>query len=250
MSFQFMPLYTGDYLRDTQHLDCSEHGIYCLLLMHCWDQKGPVPLDERKQLGISRARSGGEIEALRRVVAEVFIKTDDGWYNKRMAEEVAKAEKLSGSRREAGIKSAETRRKLRSASAEQVLNKCSTSAGTPTPTPTPTTTTTPIPTPTQIKTPLSGKPDARSSLREDAKQILDYLNGITGRKFRPVDANLVPIMARLRSKATVVDCYDVINDKWEQWKSDERMAEFVRPKTLFSATNFEQYFGNLPEEQS
>ena len=110
MSFAFLPLYTGDYLRDTQHLSCSEHGIFLKLLMHCWDQRGPAPLDERKLCGIVNARSTDEIEAMRRVLSEFFIRMDDGHYNKRMTEEVAKAEGLSQVFREAGLKSANVRR--------------------------------------------------------------------------------------------------------------------------------------------
>lgn len=47
MAFKFMPLYVGDYQQDTQHLDCTEHGIYVLLLMACWSLRGPLPKDER-----------------------------------------------------------------------------------------------------------------------------------------------------------------------------------------------------------
>lgn len=102
MSFAYLPLYTGDYLRDTQHLSCSEHGIYIKFLMHCWDQKGPIPKDERKQSGICNARSGDEIEAMRRVRQEFFVMMEDGWYNPRMQQEIEKAENISGERSKAG----------------------------------------------------------------------------------------------------------------------------------------------------
>ena len=102
MSFAFLPLYTGDYLRDTQHLSCSEHGVFLKLLIHCWDQRGPVPLDERKQTGITNARSGDEIEALRRVLGEFFVRMEDGWYNHRMQMEVERANAISAGRSAAG----------------------------------------------------------------------------------------------------------------------------------------------------
>jgi uncharacterized protein YdaU (DUF1376 family) len=109
MSFAYMRLYTGDYQRDTQHLSCSEHGIYLKLLMHCWDQKGPAPLDERRLVGIVNARSGDEIEALRRVLSEFFTKMEDGWYNKRMAEEIAFSDHIAHASSEGGKRSAEIR---------------------------------------------------------------------------------------------------------------------------------------------
>lgn len=102
MSFAFLPLYTGDYRRDTAHLDCAEHGIYLLFLMHCWDQKGPLPIDERKLLGICGARSGSEIEAMRRVLVEFFVRMEDGWYNTRMQREVEAADAVSRARSVAG----------------------------------------------------------------------------------------------------------------------------------------------------
>lgn len=104
MSFAYLPLFTGDYLRDTQHLSCSEHGIFLKLLMHCWDQKGPAPLDERKLCGIVNARSSDEIEALRRVLGEFFTRMDDGHYNHRMQREIERSEAISGARSEAGRK--------------------------------------------------------------------------------------------------------------------------------------------------
>ena len=128
MSFAYLPLYTGDYRRDTAHLDCAEHGIYLLLLMHCWDSKGPIPLDERKQAGICGARSGSEIEALRRVLREFFVRMDDGWYNRRIQRELERAEAISGKRKLAG-------RKGFQAKAKHLLSKSRANASIPTPIP-------------------------------------------------------------------------------------------------------------------
>ena len=122
-----MPVYTGDYLRDTQHLSCSEHGIFLKLLMYCWDQKGPAPIDERRLCGIVNARSGDEIEAMRRVLAEFFIRMEDGYYNKRMQTEIERASSISLARSAAGHKGYEAR-------AKQLPSKCLASASTPTPT--------------------------------------------------------------------------------------------------------------------
>jgi uncharacterized protein YdaU (DUF1376 family) len=142
VSFAFMPFYTGDYQRDTRHLTPEEHGIYILLLVYCWDQKAPIPLDERRQCGIVNARSGGEIESLRRVLSEFFIRLDDGWYNKRMSEEIAKAEHISSDRRRGGLEKARRMRDaVRGAQAQQEHSKSNALAGTPTPTLTTTPTT-------------------------------------------------------------------------------------------------------------
>lgn len=156
MSFAFLPLYTGDYLRDTQHLSCAEHGIYLKLLIHCWDQQGPVPLDERKLFGIVNARSSDEIEAMRRVLSEFFVQMDDGWYNKRMQQELERAAAISNKRKSAGAKGYQ-------AKAKQMLSNCPASATTLTPT----LTLTPTPTTTKVKTISSERTHSRSSKPAD-----------------------------------------------------------------------------------
>lgn len=85
---------------------------------------------------------------------------------------------------------------------------------------------------------LSGKPDV-------AHQILDFLNSKTGRHYRPVDANLKPILARLKEGATEQDLRQVIALKCRAWATDEKMAVYLRPATLFNATKFAQYVGEL-----
>jgi len=117
MSFAYLPLYTGDYLRDTRHLDCAEHGVYILLLMHCWHQRGPAPLDERRLCGIVNARSGSEVEALRRVLAEFFVRMEDGWYNERLMEEIERANAVSSKHRTAAKARWAARDKIRAISA-------------------------------------------------------------------------------------------------------------------------------------
>jgi uncharacterized protein YdaU (DUF1376 family) len=102
MSFAYLPWYTGDYRRDTAHLSCSEHGIFLLFLAHCWDQRGPLPLDERKLVGVCNARSTDEVEAMRRVLSEYFVQMEDGWYNRRIQKEIERASNISELRSKAG----------------------------------------------------------------------------------------------------------------------------------------------------
>ena len=111
MSFAYLPLFTGDYLRDTQHLSLTEHGAYLKLLMHCWDQKGPAPLDDRKLYGICNARSKEEMSAVLHILEEFFVRMDDGWYNRRLQREVEKSEAISRARATAGRLGFEARAK-------------------------------------------------------------------------------------------------------------------------------------------
>lgn len=99
---------------------------------------------------------------------------------------------------------------------------------------------------TETETTLSGKPDLPPlNLKSEAKAILVFLNDKVGRAYEPVDANLDLIVARLKEGATAAKCRQVIAKKAREWGGDEKMAEFLRPKTLFNRTNFAQYVGEL-----
>lgn len=83
----------------------------------------------------------------------------------------------------------------------------------------------------------SDKPDV-------ARDVLTYLNSKTGHKYRPEKTNLALIQARLAT-ATVEQIQAVIDAKVTEWKGDQKMRQFLRPSTLFRATNFEQYLGQI-----
>jgi uncharacterized phage protein (TIGR02220 family) len=85
---------------------------------------------------------------------------------------------------------------------------------------------------------MSGKPD------DAAKNVLEHLNKKTGRKYHPVAANLHMINARIK-EFSVEDCIAVIDMKVSEWMSDERMSQYLRPATLFNATNFASYQGMI-----
>ena len=92
---------------------------------------------------------------------------------------------------------------------------------------------------TDTKTTLSG-------CRPTALRVLEFLNRKTGRHYQPVESNLRLITARLKAGATEDQCRAVIGRKVAAWTGDAKMAEFLRPATLFNATNFAQYQGELP----
>lgn len=218
MSFAFLPLYTGDYLRDTRHLTPMKHGVYLLLLMHCWDQKGPLPLDEQECAGIANCRSGDEIVALRYVLEKYFIRMDDGWYNLRMTKEVKRSESISSARSKAGKLGYQ-------AKAKQLLSNSQASATTPTPT------TIPTLKPKDLTT--------KSSKLDDARAVLQFLNKVTERQYEPVDSNLKPLAARIL-ETSVEEVKRVVARKAEEWLGTE-MDKYLRPATLFNATKFHQY---------
>lgn len=104
----------------------------------------------------------------------------------------------------------------------------------------------------ETKKTLSGKPDgAAVSAKKsgDSVRILEHLNRVSGKAFKPVAANLELIEARLR-EASVEDVLAVIDRQAAKWGSDEKMSEYLRPATLFNRKNFAQYdAGKLPQIQ-
>ena len=96
---------------------------------------------------------------------------------------------------------------------------------------------------------ISDKKNAKTiEFKQKAEEVLRFLNRKSGKNYRAVDTNLKMIIARLKSGATVQDCKSVIARKQSEWGSDEKMEKYLRPATLFNATKFEQYFGELVEE--
>ena len=83
---------------------------------------------------------------------------------------------------------------------------------------------------------MSGKPDP--------KAILIFLNEKTGKKYQPVKANLNLISARLKEYSED-QLRQVIAKKCREWGTDDKMAQYLTPKTLFNATNFANYAGEL-----
>lgn len=87
-----------------------------------------------------------------------------------------------------------------------------------------------------------------SDLKNQAKEILEFLNEKAQKNFKPVDANLKPIMARIK-ESSMKDCRQIIAKKVREWSNDPKMAPYLRPATLFNATKFAQYQGELLKQE-
>jgi uncharacterized phage protein (TIGR02220 family) len=109
----------------------------------------------------------------------------------------------------------------------------------------------------ESKEPLSGNPDDSEDDESEGeevqesdsvKEILAHLNARTGSNFRMVESNARLIRARLAEDVTIEQVKAVIDAKVKQWAKDKKQAIYLRPKTLFNATNFEQYLAALPKQ--
>lgn len=104
---------------------------------------------------------------------------------------------------------------------------------------------------TNTKDIMSGNPDdadgvsapkqaKKAKLAQDAKLVIDYLNAKTGSKYRYSKSSTKHIIARLGEGFTVDDCKSVIDKKCNEWLTDPKMQQYLRPETLF-AGKFESY---------
>lgn len=92
---------------------------------------------------------------------------------------------------------------------------------------------------------INGHNQASDDRRDLAEGVLEFLNLKAHRRFRPVPANVDPIVARFKEGFTPLECRQVVVKKIREWGHDEKMEEFIRPKTLFNRTNFANYAGEL-----
>lgn len=103
-----MPLYVGDYLADTMHLEAAEHGAYLLLIMHYW-RNGPLPTDDAALAAIARMPRQKWRGHTRQIVLEFFVEHEGRLHHKRVDRERDKVGLISEKRREAGLAGASAR---------------------------------------------------------------------------------------------------------------------------------------------
>ena len=89
----------------------------------------------------------------------------------------------------------------------------------------------------------------QKSKSDQAKDILEFLNMKTGRRYRPTPVNLNFILARMKEGYTTEEIRAVIAIQCREWLHDDVMHKYLRPATLFNCEKFNQYAGLLGEEE-
>lgn len=84
----WMPIYIGDYLRDTTELSGTEHGSYLLLLMHYWMKRGEIGCDVERLSRVCRS----DVETCRFILGYYFTLENGNYKNKRADKEMQNAE--------------------------------------------------------------------------------------------------------------------------------------------------------------
>ena len=96
----YMKLYIGDYLGDTQHLSCLEHGAYLLLIMAYWQNKGPLPYNPKLLRRYTRTDSNQWRKCSENVL-KMFQLENDLLIHHRIEKELNKREQVSTASRDA-----------------------------------------------------------------------------------------------------------------------------------------------------
>lgn len=88
----------------------------------------------------------------------------------------------------------------------------------------------------------------KDTLSSRCALIINYLNEKTKRGYGIENKSTVDLIrARLNEGRTVKDFQDVIDKKVEDWLTDDKMVNYLRPSTLFNRTKFENYL-NEPKK--
>lgn len=275
------PHHIGDYLKDTAHLDPLEDGIYRRMLDLYYTQEGPLDANLAALCRRLRLDSRKHGEVVQQLLSEFFQVNEAGthWHHKRCDKEIAKyleeADDLHAKReneKERQRRHRERRKAVFEAlreygevpkwdapldalEARLVTLQSQQSHGPVTRDSTCTATANQNQNQNQLNT-LSGKPDPappeepkspRANYTPQSREVLEYLNQLAGKSYRPVKANLDLITARLKEGFSVDDLCAVVQRKTEEWQGKPDMEAYLRPATLFGAQKFAQYSGQLSQ---
>lgn len=85
------------------------------------------------------------------------------------------------------------------------------------------------------------EPDPEVVLTDSAKQVLTHLNQVTGSRYQVCKSSLENIKARLGEEFTTDELILTVDYLNAKWSGDLKMAEYLRPATMFQPTKFPGY---------
>ncbi|WP_312946225.1 conserved phage C-terminal domain-containing protein [Superficieibacter sp.] len=88
---------------------------------------------------------------------------------------------------------------------------------------------------------VAGQPDRDVMITDQAKQVLTHLNQKTGSRYQVCKSSLENIRARLGEGFSLDELVLVVDYSTAKWSEDLKMAEYLRPTTLFQPTKFPAY---------
>lgn len=92
------------------------------------------------------------------------------------------------------------------------------------------------------KTRVDNKEIPLSSCNDDVKSVVDQMNSILNSKYKPsTKSHAQNISARLDEGHSIDDLILVVKDRLSVWGDDPKMAQYLRPQTIFQAGKFNGY---------
>lgn len=204
----------ADYRKDTSHLTPIEHYIYRFLIDWYYLDETPIPAETQQVL--RRLSLGSDsIQNLQNVLNDFFVKGENSYFHKRIDEEIDAYHNRADTSRENGKLGGRPKK-----TQQVVLGNLE-----------------------KPKQKATNNQEPITINQELYIEVLDYLNRKASKNYKPVKANLDLIKARINEGYTKEDMFTVIDNKCSSWLEDKKMNEYLRPATLFNATNLAQYTG-------
>ncbi|KJM58562.1 GntR family transcriptional regulator [Pluralibacter gergoviae] len=105
----------------------------------------------------------------------------------------------------------------------------------------PSVTTTPDPSVLKPSCPAAAQPDPEVLITDQAIEVLNHLNLVSGSRYQKSKTSLENIRARIREGYSVDDLMLVVDLKHEHWNGNDEQYQYMRPETLFGPKKFEGY---------
>ena len=237
----WMPIYIGDYIRDTQELTAEEHGAYFLLLMHYWQKDGKIGNNVKRLSVVAKTSK----ETISYLLENYFILNNGNYRNKRADIEMESAKARSSAARK------NVQKRWNKQKDDTIVLPPYNDGNTIDDTESiPNGYSSPSPSPPSSSLPASSSTpsDIKNLLSDEIKEIMSYFNEICGTAYKDTSQKTKSlIQARTNEGFTVDDFKIVIRKKYESWNNDPKMREYLRPITLFS-NKFESYL-NQPDSE-
>lgn len=217
----------GDYASHTSRLSLMEDLAYRRMLDLYYLNEQPLSgcsTDVAREIGMM-----DQMDSVEYVLNKFFVFSDEKWHQNRVDFEINQYQKKKEQQSRAGKASAKAR-KIKAS--ERTLNGRSTENQQPS---------------NQTNNPITqetNKPinNNKDPLCQNAFDCLDYFNQVTGSKLKKdTKSHIENITARLRDGYSVDDIKLVISYKYQEWKGDPKMMQYIRPSTLFQTGKFNGY---------
>lgn len=86
------------------------------------------------------------------------------------------------------------------------------------------------------------KPKKANKYEAEIKEVIEFLNSKTGGRHKPTNKQTIKDLTRWFKQGYIVeDIKRMISFKCNQWLNDQKMRDYLAPKTLFRLSNFEGY---------